>query len=75
MKRKTREETADEQAGFRPGRGTMDQISNLRIVNHKAKEHQQPLCMCFVDFQKAFDLVSREKLWQAMLEMGYLHTW
>ena len=56
---KTETKIADEQAGFRQGRGTRDQITNLRILMHKACEHQQPLYMCFVDFKKAFD--SREK--------------
>ena len=39
---KTETEIADEQAGFRQGRGTRDQITNLRILMHKAREHQQP---------------------------------
>jgi len=52
---KTETEIADEQAGFRQGRGTRDQIMNLRILMHKTREHQQPLYMCFVDFKKAFD--------------------
>ena len=68
---KTETEIADEQAGFRQGRGTRDQITNLRILMHKAREHQQPLCMCFVDFKKAFDSISHDKLWVTMMDMGY----
>ena len=30
---------------------------------HKARERQQPLYMCFVDFKKAFVSISRDKLW------------
>jgi len=30
---------------------------------HKAREHQQPLFMCFVEFKKAFDSISHDKLW------------
>jgi Reverse transcriptase (RNA-dependent DNA polymerase) len=37
----------------------------------KAQEHQQPLYMGFVDFRKAFDWVFYEKLWLAIMEMGY----
>jgi len=59
---KTETEISDEQAGFRPGRGTRDQITNLRILIHKAREHQQPLYMCSVDFKKAFDSISPDKL-------------
>jgi len=40
---KTESELAVEQAGFRRGRGTRDQITNLCIVMEKAREHQQPL--------------------------------
>ena len=55
---KTETESADGQAEFRQGRGTRDQITNLRILMHKAREHQQPLYMCFMDFKKAFDSIS-----------------
>jgi hypothetical protein len=68
---KTETEIADEQAGFRQGRGTRDQITNLRILMQKAHEHQQPLYMCFIDFKKAFDWVSHDRLWLAMMDMGY----
>ena len=68
---KTETEIADEQAGFRQGRGTRDQITNLRILMHKAREHQQPLYMCFVDFKKAFDSISHDKLWVTMMDMEY----
>jgi len=68
---KTETEIADEQAGFRQGRGTSDQITNLRILMHKAREHQQPLYMCFVEFKKAFDSISHDKLWVTITDMGY----
>jgi len=54
---KTETEIADEQAGFRQGRGTGDQITNLRNLMQKAREHQQPLYMCFMDFKNALDFV------------------
>jgi len=37
----------------------------------RACEHQQPLYMCFVDFMKAFDSISHDKLWVTMMDMGY----
>ena len=67
---KTEMEIADEQAEFRQGRGTRDQITNLRILMH-TREHQQPLYMCFVDFEKVFDSISHDKLWVTMMDMGY----
>ena len=42
-----------------------------RILMHKAHEHQQPLYVCFVDFKKAFDSISHDKLWVTMMDMGY----
>jgi len=68
---KSETEIAGEQAGFRQGKETRDQITNLRILMHKAREHLQPLYMCFVDFKKAFDSISYDKLWVTMMDMGY----
>ena len=63
-------EIADEQAGFRQGRRTRDQITNLRILMHKAREHNNH-SMCFVNFKKAFDCISHVKLLVTMMDMGY----
>jgi len=71
IRSKTESEICEVQAGFRRGRGTRDQITNLRIIMQKAQDHQQPLFMCFVDYTKAFDSVSHQKLWVTMLDMGY----
>jgi len=38
---------------------------------HNAREQQQPLYMCFVDFKKAFDSISHDTLWVTMMEMRY----
>jgi len=51
--------------------GNKDQITNFRIMMHKTREHQQPLYMCFVDFKKAFDSISHDKLWVTVMDMGY----
>ena len=50
-----------------------DVIMMLRTAAsvHKAREHQQPLYMCFVDFKKAFDSICHDKLWVTMMDMGY----
>ena len=71
MQCKLESEIAEEQAGFRAKRGTRDQITNLRIIVEKSKEYSQPLYMCFVDFQKAFDMVKHGDMWMTMLEMGF----
>ena len=59
-----------EQAGFRRGRGTRDDIANLRWMNGTAREHQRYLCMCFIDYKKAFDCVDHERLWVILRNMG-----
>ena len=69
---KTKTEIADKQVVFRQGRGRRDQITNLRILVHKACKHQQPLYICFVDFTKAFDSIIHDKLWVTMMDIGYL---
>ena len=53
---------AEEQAGFRAGRSTTEQIFNLRILCEKYLQHQQDLYHIFIDFKKAFDGV-----WHAAL--------
>ena len=57
---------AEEQAGFRSGRSTTEQIFNLRIICEKYLEHQQDLFHVFIDFKKAFDRVWHEALWATM---------
>ena len=58
----------DVQAGFRKGRGTRDQIANIRWVIEKAREFQKNIYFCFIDYAKAFDCV--DKLWKILKEMG-----
>ena len=62
-------ELPDVQAGFRKGRGTRDQIANIRWIMEKAKEFQKNICFCFIDYAKAFDCVDHNKLWK-IKEMG-----
>ena len=71
IKPKAELELAEEQAGFRPGRGTHNHLCNLRILTERARARRQPLYMCFVDFEKAFDRVSHKKLWQVLKDMGF----
>ena len=55
-----------EQAGFRAGRSTVEQIINLRILGEKYYQHQQDLYQIFVDFKNAFDKVWHAVLWATM---------
>ena len=59
---------AEEQAGFRAGRSTTEQIFNLRILCEKYLQQQQDLYHVFIDFKKAFD-----KVWHAALPNRHCH--
>ena len=63
-------EISDVQAGFRKGRGTKDQIANIRWIIKKAREFQKNIYFCFIDYAKAFDCVNHNKLWKILKEMG-----
>ena len=58
------------QAGFRKGRGTRDQIANIRWIMEKARDFQKNIYFCFFDYAKAFDSVDHTKLWKILKEMG-----
>ena len=59
-------ELPDVQAGFRKGRGTTDQIANIRWIIKKEREFQKNICFCFLDYTKAFDCVDHNKLWKIL---------
>ena len=63
-------ELSDVQAGFRKGRGTRDQIANLRWMMEKAREFQKNIYFCFIDYAKALDCADHNKLWKILKEMG-----
>ena len=58
------------QVGFREGRGTRDQIANIRWIIKKGREFQKNINFCFTDYAKAFDCVDHNKLWKILQEMG-----
>ena len=57
-------ELPDVQARFRKGRGTRDQIANIRWIIEKVKEFQKNIYFSFIDYVKAFDCVDHNKLWK-----------
>ena len=62
-------ELPDVQAGFRKGRGTRDQIANIRWIIKKGREFQKNIYFCFIDYAKVFDCVDHNKLWKILKEM------
>ena len=63
-------ELPDVQAGFRKGRGTRDQIANIRWIIEKAREFQKNIYFSLIDYAKAFDCVDHNKLRTILKEMG-----
>ena len=59
-------ELPDVQAGFRKGRGTRDQVVNIRWIMEKAREFQKNIYFCFIDYAKAFGCVDHNKLWKIL---------
>ena len=65
-------EILDVYTGFRKGRGTRDQIANIRWIIEKAREFQKIMYFCFIDYDKAFDCVDHNNLWKILKEMEIL---
>ena len=63
-------ELPDVQAGFIKGRGTRDQIANIRWIIEKARQFQKNIYFYFIDYAKAFDCVDHYKWWKILKEMG-----
>ena len=63
-------ELPDVQAGFRKGRGTRDQIAKICWTIEKAREFQENIYFCFINYAKAFGCVDHNKLWKILEEMG-----
>ena len=64
------QERPDVQTRFRKGRGTRDQIANIRWITEKAREFQKNVYFCFIDYTKIFACVGHNKLWKILQEIG-----
>ena len=64
------EKLREEQAGFRAGQSCTDQIATLRIIVEQSIEWQPSLYINFIDFEKAFDSISRYILWRLLRHYG-----
>jgi len=70
LKRYVEEAMSEEQAGFRKGRGTMDQIFVIRQLSEKHIERNRTLYNNFIDYKQAFDSLWQEGLWRSMRHCG-----
>ena len=64
------QEISDVQVGFRKGKGTRDQITNIHWIIVKAKKFQKNIYFCFIEYAKAFDCVYHNKLWKTLKRDG-----
>ena len=62
LQRYLNRELPDVHAGFRKGRGTKDQITNIHWIIGKAREFLKNIYFCFIDYAKTFDCVDHSKL-------------
>ena len=62
-------ELPDIQAGYRKGRETRDQITNICWIIKKARAFQKDIYFCLIDYPKAFNCVGHHKLWKILKEM------
>ena len=63
------QECPDVQAGFRKGRGTRDQIVNIRWIIEKARELQKKIYFCFIDYAKPLTVWITTN-WKILKQMG-----
>ena len=62
-------EIPDVQVGFRKGRRTRDQTTNIHWIIEKTREFQKNIYFCLINYAKAFDCVDHNKLWKILKEM------
>ena len=64
----------DVQVGFRNSRGTRDQVANIHWIIKKVRGFQKNIYFCFIDYDKAFDCVDHNKLWEKSSRDGNTRT-
>ena len=70
IERKIEDVFGEEQFGFRRGKGTSDAIGMLIMISERTLERDEKRCVCFIDWQKAFDRVNWTKLLQILKGTG-----
>ena len=68
-------ELPDVQGGFRKSRRARDQIANIWWIIKKARELQENIYFCFIDYARAFDCVDHNQLWKIWKRWEYQITW
>ncbi|GFN89470.1 retrovirus-related pol polyprotein from type-2 retrotransposable element r2dm [Plakobranchus ocellatus] len=71
LKAKIENELAEEQSGFRPGRGTSDMLCSIQVMIEKVIESHKEAYIIFIDYSKAFDSVDHSLLFKTLTMMGF----
>ena len=64
------QDIATTQYGFRKGRSTSNPVACVRRLLDRAEATKNPLCLTFLDWEKAFDRIKQDKLFEALERMG-----
>ena len=64
-----------EQAGFRKGYSTTDHLQALNQIIEKSNEYNLPLCIGFIDYEKAFDTVEHFAIFEALRKTNVNETY
>ena len=70
LEKKLDENQPREQAGFRSKYSTTDHIHAINQLKEKCREYNIPLCVAFVDYEKAFDSVQTQAILKSLQEQG-----
>ena len=70
LEKKLDETQPREQAGFRSKYSTTDHIHAINQLKEKCREYNIPLCVAFVDYEKAFDSVQTQAILTSLQEQG-----
>ena len=70
LENKLDENQPREQAGFRSKYSTTDHIHAINQLKEKCREYNIPLCVAFVDYEKAFDSVQTQAILTSLQEQG-----
>ena len=62
------EEIMEYQCGFRRNRSTIDHIFSIRQILEKKREYNKEVCQLFIDFEKAYDSIKRESLYDILIK-------
>ena len=64
-----------EQAGFRKGYSTVDHLQTINQLTEKCNEFNRPLCIGYINYEKAFDSIEHKAIFKALRSIGINETY